>query len=198
MTRLRMIVLLLFVVAFGAGLTAGRLWSKQHAPPPHSRGPSGLAAELGLSDEQREKMIAIWDQVNHSGFDEWRQRRELQRQRNDAIAALVPAEQHAQLETINENYSQQVSDLFARRRERFAQAVEETKAILNDQQRVKYEAILARREQERRDRGRPDRGDRPERSERSDRPDRAQRDGQPSQDTSPAETVQTQSEVESE
>lgn len=179
-TRSRIILLLLFILAFGAGWTVGKL--VEHRPQPPHHGPSWLSGELNLTPEQRKTMMDIWNSVNQSRYDEWDRRRELGRQRTEAIRQLVPQESQALLEQINENYNQQLGELSAQRRQRFEEAMEKTRAVLSDQQRKKYEEILARREGERRrGTGRPERSERTERDRGPEREASARDEQVPSQ-----------------
>ena len=158
MPRSKIIVVILFVVAFGAGLTTGRVF-QHHPKAVHERGPSWLSSELDLSEPQREEMLAIWGSLYKNGSSDRSQRRELQKWRNEAIAELIPENKQQELETISKDYSSQLDELMAEGRLRYDKAVEQTKAILTPEQRLKYEEVLTRREQQRR-RGGPDRGGR--------------------------------------
>lgn len=155
MTRSRIIMVVLFVVAFGAGFSVSKLLERPH----HSseRGPSWLSHELNLTDAQREQMLAIWGNFSKTGSDDRNTRRELQTQRNDAIAKLVPSDKQQALAQVNETYKKQMDEIMTRGRDRYRQAVDATKAILTAEQRQKYEQILARRDQQRK-RGGSDRG----------------------------------------
>lgn len=155
MTRSRMIVLLLFVLAFGAGLSVARVVD-QGRPTRPERGPSWLAGELNLSADQRQSMLTIWGSLNNTNSEDSERRRELARQRNEAIRKLIPEDQQHLLTQINEEHNRQMGELSSQRRRRFEEAVEKTKAMLNAEQRQKYERILQRQQEERR-RGRPDR-----------------------------------------
>lgn len=149
MTRSRIIVVLLFLVAFGAGLSVGKVFSHQpHMPS--ERGPSWLSSELNLTEPQREQMLAIWGNIYKAGSDERNERRALSKQKNDAIANLIPEAQKAELAKISDDYDQQIDSLMSRGKERYEQAIKETKKILTQEQRQKYEEILSRREQQRR------------------------------------------------
>lgn len=156
MTRSRIIVVLLFIVAFGAGLSVAKVLHR--APAPNDRGPSMLSRELNLTQKQSDEMFAIWDNIYKTGSDERTERRDLSRKRSEAIAALIPEDKQEELAHINEDYNRLMQDLMTQGRERYAQAVEETKSILTNVQRKKYEEILARRDQQRRGRGITDRG----------------------------------------
>ena len=178
MTRWRIIVVLLFIIAFGAGLSVGKL-SHQPASSPSQRGPSWLSQELGLTPEQRQSMLDIWDKVNHSGFDESSLRRDLQKQRSDAIAQLVPQDKQAQLKQINDDYSKRSAELSSQRHQRFMDAIEKTKAVLKPDQRKKYEEILAQRDKERRSNPRGSRSSHSPRDSRSNPGGQTQRSTQP-------------------
>ena len=143
MTKARMMIVLLFVVAFAAGgasTLAFRQWER-----PGGHGPSWLTSELDLSAQQQQEMIKIWGSSDRSGMQEESERRhEFQRQRDESIRALVPAEKRAELDKVQEAYAQQMADLGEQRRRRFDASVEKTKAILTPEQRKKYDQILAR------------------------------------------------------
>lgn len=156
MTRSRIIVVILFIVAFGAGLSVAKVFHRE--PAPSERGPSMLSRELNLTEKQREEMFTIWENIYKTGSDERSERRDLSRKRSDAIAALIPQKKQEELARINEDYNRSMQELMTQGRERYKQAVEETKSILTNDQRKKYEEILARRDQQRRGRGGQERG----------------------------------------
>jgi len=178
-SRSRMIVLLLFILAFGAGLSVAQVFDRSK-PQPAERGPSWLSSELNLTAAQRQNMLNIWDNVNRSGFDEGERRREIGRQRSEAIRKLIPEDQQHLLDQINEEYARQMGELSNQRRQRFEEAMEKTRAVLTPQQLQKYDVILQRRQEERRrdrmERGGPgmggERGGPPDRGPRPDRPRR--------------------------
>ena len=147
----KFVVILGFLLAFGAGLVIGaqghlRLASAE--PPPATR-PSGpgswLAAELDLSPDQTQKIDAIWSDIAGKGRgDREDQRRQLRKERDDAIAALIRPEDLSAFDQIHETYADRMAALDAQWREGFNASVERTKQILTPEQRVKYEEILKR------------------------------------------------------
>lgn len=184
MTRSKIIMVLLFVVAFGAGLTTGRVFV-HHPDAQQERGPSWLSHELNLTEPQREEMLAIWGSLYKNGSSERSQRRELQKWRSEAIAKLIPENQQPELEVINKDYSRQLDALMSEGRLRYQQAVEQTKTILTAEQRVKYEEVLTRREQQR-GRGGPDRGGRDgNRNAKDNQPGHSPRDSEHKPATTP-------------
>lgn len=150
MTATRWLIVGLFIVAFAAGGAVA--WTlRPHSPRPSSRGGSFLLHELNLTAEQQKQMQGIWSNL---GKDSWHQdaerRKVIQRQRDEAIRALIPADKKTLLDQILADYQKQMTDLGEQRRRNYEQAVEKTKAILTPEQRSKYEQILARRPEGRR------------------------------------------------
>ena len=67
---------------------------------------------------------------------------QLQQQRDDALIALLNTEQKAAFEKISKEYADRYAELLRQRDDEFAQAVNETRKLLDDQQRQKYDQIL--------------------------------------------------------
>jgi Spy/CpxP family protein refolding chaperone len=171
----KLLILAGFAVAFAAGLVIGAqrttTTDQKHAAP--TTGPSTrpdrrgfLAAELGLTPQQQEQMNQIWSDVAHRGGREREeQRRQLRKEREDAIAALIKTDDRAKYDEVLSSYTQKMEALDAQWRTSFQDAVERTKQLLNPDQRAKYEALLQRNQWDRdgRDRGGDRRGDGPRR-----------------------------------
>lgn len=135
---------LVFVVALGSGIVIGVNLPRREAPARGER--SWLADELKLSPEQREKIKAIWQEMVPGGPGgpgrRGDGRRQLFRERDEAIAALVPPERKADYEKVTARFDQQMAELGRERERAFQKAVEQTKAVLNPEQRAKYEELL--------------------------------------------------------
>ncbi len=137
----------IFVVALGAGLLAGHSFfparGRMMPPPPPDGERSVLKYELGLSDEQAEKMKGIWSEwIKTGGSRHGDARRTVQKEREDAVVALLTPEQKKEYEKIAVKYNERMNQLGKERDAAFQQAVEKTKAILNDKQREKYEVLM--------------------------------------------------------
>src|SRR5437868_14672583 len=121
----KFVVIIGFFVAFAAGLIVG-LESRQASlagvtTPPATRpsrsgsgiggvGRGQLATELNLSAAQQERMKQIWSDVARHGRGENEdRRRQLRSERDDAIAALIPAQDKEKYEQIHRNYSEQMA-----------------------------------------------------------------------------------------
>jgi Spy/CpxP family protein refolding chaperone len=156
----KFVVILGFILSFAAGMVIGSkgvLVSEAPANPTPSspttqssrdgggrRSPSGyLTAELGLSPEQRDRLDKIWSAVAKAN-DQDDRRRGYRRERDEAIADLVPPERLGDYDRVIEHYQNRVEALEQTSREAYRTAVEQTKQILTPEQRARYEALLKR------------------------------------------------------
>ena len=156
----KFVVILGFILSFAAGMVIGSkgvLISEAPANPPPSspatqssregggrRSPSGyLTAELGLSPDQRNHLDKIWSAVAKAN-DQDERRRGYRRERDEAIADLVPPERLGDYDRVIEQYQDRIEALERKSREAYATAVGQTKQILTAEQRTRYEALLKR------------------------------------------------------
>jgi Spy/CpxP family protein refolding chaperone len=174
-----------FVVAFCAGLFSGlavrgreALATSAAVPPAATRpagpgGPGGLlAAELGLTAEQREQMNRIWGENARTLRHQQDQRRaQFRKEREEAIAALIRPEDRTKYDEVLRVHAQHMTDLEHELRASWQKGVEETRKILTPEQRVKYEEFLKRREAERASAGGSgrDRGDHDQQQQQQNR-----------------------------
>ncbi|HYG74067.1 MAG TPA: Spy/CpxP family protein refolding chaperone [Planctomycetota bacterium] len=140
----RILFVICFLTAFGAGLLAGMLLKQPPAAQPQS---DRFLGELNLTPEQREKMKAIWTEAMKN--NSWQMQREAreaaQKERDEAMRALITDEQRPRFEAIQSAYQAKIEELSQKSRKARDEAAEKTKAILNKEQRVKYEEITKRR-----------------------------------------------------
>lgn len=152
MIKAKIIIVLGFALAFGAGVVTGMLLRQKAVEaraadplkvvePPKTR-PS-LSTDLDLKPEQEEQMHKIWSSVRQQMDD---RRRVLRKERDEAIDRLLTAEQKPLYEKVRADYEAKMSPSDLEGRRIFDEAVKQTKAILNDKQRVRYEEILKKRE----------------------------------------------------
>ena len=137
MTSLKLAIVIGFSLMFAAGLTIGR--SHQPALAPHQNR-SWLSGQLNLTSSQEQQMRQIWSDAAAAQGDN-RQVRELDRQRDRAIRAILTPEQRSQLDQINHDHDADVAALNAQRDRIVQEANAKTREILNDQQRVKFDEI---------------------------------------------------------
>jgi len=127
--------------------------SRRATAPPKTRSDrcdGWLAAELNLTPEQREQLKAIWSETaSRGGHDREDRRRQLYRERDAAIVALIRPEDKPRYEEILKSHAEQVAALDREWHESFQTAIEKTKEILSPEQRSKYEELLQRHQKER-------------------------------------------------
>lgn len=156
-----------FAATFGAGIVTALLFLGRPGPAPvHDRGGPGggqgnpggggsgswIARELSLTPEQHEKMREIWSGIrDQSGARD--KRRELGRQRDEEIRALLTPEQLARHEEILAKYEKRQDELREAGEALMRQAEQRTREMLTPEQRTKYEEFLKQRRDDPRGRG---------------------------------------------
>lgn len=156
----KLVVIVGFIVSFAAGVMVGinaqrRSIVTEAAAPGATTRPSHrggwIAAELNLTPQQEEQLKQIWSETARSGSggggrgEHEDRRRQLRRERDEAIAAIIRPEDKSRYDEVMKNYTTQMDAMDAEARKRFEDAVRRTKALLRPEQRVKYEEILKRR-----------------------------------------------------
>jgi hypothetical protein len=149
-TRLMTLFVIAFVLALGAGLSGGLLLARLpaaasggDAEPVATNGGSGsLADVLRLSPDQRDRMRAIWEGTRAAAQGYLDDGQRLQRDRDDALVALLTDAQKEQYEKITRDYADRFAAVTRKREVAFREAVDRTRAILNDAQRRQYDQLL--------------------------------------------------------
>jgi hypothetical protein len=108
----------------------------------NAAGPMPLTEQLQLSDDQRMRMQQIWERAQTRVRRGVESAQQLQQQRDDALVALLNDEQKAAFEKISKQYADRYAELLQQRDQEFAEAVSETRKLLDEQQRQKYDQIL--------------------------------------------------------
>jgi len=135
------------VLALGAGVVAGTLGRRVLTSQPNLASESGstLSQELGLSSDQRDRMQQIWEGVRDTAHDCQEQAQQLQKQRDDAVVAMLTEEQKAKYSQLTIECVGKIALLNTRREAAFGKAVDQTKSILSDSQRKVYEQMIQSR-----------------------------------------------------
>jgi len=145
-THLEILMIAVAILAMGAGLAAGLLSSRLPTTrPAPSLDRTPLVAELQLTPEQRDKMQEIWESTRGQVQRIFQDAQNLQRQRDDALVALLNPEQKAKFEAIAKSYADRSAQLESTRIQLFRDAVIRTKGLLTDEQQRKYDEILKTR-----------------------------------------------------
>src|SRR4051812_26998845 len=152
MRRKETLLVMLTVLAVGAGVVAGMVVSRLPAVAtgapnggaafPASPGQSALAQELHLSTQQTEQMRQTWESVREKVRLSYESADRLNRQRDEAIQAMLTPEQKAKFEKLTQDFADRFIALRKDRDSAFSKAVEETRKILSDEQRKKYDELL--------------------------------------------------------
>ena len=145
--KLMVLLLVAFVLALAAGVSGGMLLARLPASAGGGDGAaaSSLAAELNLTLQQSEDMRRVWEGVRETAQQCFDDGRRLQKERDDALVALLNEEQKAKFEKISREYAEQFAGLNRTRDREFETAVQQTRKILDARQWQKYERILRSR-----------------------------------------------------
>lgn len=152
MTKARVVTAAALVLAFTAGVPVG--WSFN---PFHERGgggmmnPAWLSQELDLSSDQREKMRDIWS--NTAREMDGDAGRRASHEKDDQVRAILSDEQKDEYNEIMATFRSRKHEIDDSRRERHETAIEETMAILTEDQQEAFKHILV--SQKKRGRGGP-------------------------------------------
>ncbi|MCL2645882.1 MAG: hypothetical protein FWD61_02630 [Phycisphaerales bacterium] len=156
MIRIKFLIVLLFIAALGAGFLVGqgvaRTKSVADTHPGertvgngsgrHPTTRPSLTEALALTPAQSEQLKAIWSDWDTSRQSRFERHPQFQKERDDAIQALLSESQKTVFDDIQKKYRQQLDQLDEERRQVYQAAVDKTKAILNDKQRAEYEEML--------------------------------------------------------
>ena len=156
----RFVVIAGFIVAFAAGFAVQtRVHSRLPVPSTRPADREGLmAAELNLTPQQQEQLKRIWsDTAFKNRHDREERRRQLGRQRDDAIAKLIRPEDKARYDEALRKYADDSAALDREGRAAFQAADEQTRQILTPEQWPRYEELFLKRHEGQRDRHHGDR-----------------------------------------
>lgn len=138
----KFILLLTIVLMLGAGVVVGRLWARLPvAVAPTDKPQSYPARELNLTPDQQKEMDAIWSDTRQKIGDTFERRRELDRQRDQAIEELLTEEQKAAYKKIMSDHHQGRGELDKERAQLVKQAEERSRALLDDDQKKRWDAM---------------------------------------------------------
>src|SRR5258706_5224053 len=148
----KLLLIIGFLVAFGAGVAVGpKIWHHAIAAPttrPTHQG-GWLTTELNLTPDQQEQMKKIWSDTAHRGNREQEdRRRQFRKDRDDALAALISPKDRDTYDQVLKTYAERNAAMDREWRNSYLAAVERTKQILTVEQRNKYEELLKNREAE--------------------------------------------------
>jgi hypothetical protein len=133
----------------GAGVMVGRVTSQL---PEHGRrqewSHSWMADQLDLTPDQQQKMDAIWADTRQKIDKTFQRRRDMEKQRQQAVHELLTEQQRAAWEKINQDFQDQRDELFKERNAVIQDAEERSRALLSEDQQKKWD-ILSKQMRER-------------------------------------------------
>ena len=149
-TGIKLLVIGLTILGLSAGVVAGMLLSRLPSTSvgvglPTPAMPTPLVEELALTPDQQRQMRRIWEDVRRQVQDCFHRASNLQKQRDDEIAKLLNEEQKAQFEKIAKRFREVDLTITEEREQIFNAAINETRRLLTDDQREKYDRILKAR-----------------------------------------------------
>jgi uncharacterized membrane protein len=146
-TKTKTIIAIGFVAALLGGTAAGVLLSRyvQPAPPEVAPANAPLSAELQLSADQQAHIRQIWENVQTLNQGSYEAGQMLNHWRDDEVMKLLSDDQKKEFEKINGQYQERYTAMTAKRELAFKDAVARTKHLLNEDQRRRYEQILAKK-----------------------------------------------------
>jgi hypothetical protein len=130
------------VLVLAAGLSVGRLTARLPLDRPllgagSADQRSWLADQLGLRPDQRQQMDAIWKQTWPQMEKTFEARRDLDKQRDQAIQALLDPQQRIAYQKTLDEFRARREDLFKQRNQLMQDANAQSRALLDeDQQKV--------------------------------------------------------------
>lgn len=143
--RKTFLLLVTFILTLGAGVVIGWVWTPLQrvsaADTPAHTGPRPWFDQLDLSDDQQKQMNKIWADTRTQMQKLFEQRRDMEKQRDQAILALLDASQRAAFDKINQDFRTQHEDLDKQRETLFAGANASSRALLDDSQKQKWDIL---------------------------------------------------------
>lgn len=134
---------LAFVLAIGAGVALGMLTARQ-TPATKGGGANWFVEQLQLTANQQKQMEDIWGKlIREKGRVYGEEFRQLQMQREADVAGMFSPEQRSEYDQINQKYAIKGQELWKRFEQEFVHATELTRTILTDNQRKKFDGMIA-------------------------------------------------------
>jgi hypothetical protein len=142
----KIFILAVFVIALGAGITLGMLFERRSFAD-SAKGPPHIARELNLTEDQDIQMHAIWSKVKASHAQSVPRRDALLKQKDEAVAGILTAEQKTRFADVVKDYDIKIQQLDQDVKTVEDAAVLETNKILTEPQRKKFEEMRKARDE---------------------------------------------------
>ena len=153
MNRVRLLFILGFLVSMSAGVVVGVVVGrapKTLSSPVATSQPHGLEVDLKLDHHQAERVHEIWSSVGAAlrQIDSNRgdKRRSMGRERDEAIAELIPADRKSDYDRIQQEYAAKIAEVTKDRDKIIQDAEQRMKELLTDTQWTRYQEIKKERD----------------------------------------------------
>ncbi len=148
MRRKAVLVLVMALLTLSAGMVLGWVWTplqkiEAMTPGGHGGGPRPGFDQRGLRADQQKQMDKIWGDTRQQMQKLFERRRDLDKQRDQQILALLDPSQRAAYDKINQNFRNEREDVDKQRESLLADANAQSRALLDPSQRDKWD-ILAK------------------------------------------------------
>ena len=142
LSRLKYLLIPTVALVLAAGMVIGRISTKIPAATQPVDKPSGWFDEqLNLSADQRKQMDTIWGEVRQNVGKTFEGRSTLDKERDQAILDLLSEDQKKVYNAIYDNYRAKRADMDKQRDKLFADANTRSRAILNEEQQKRWDAL---------------------------------------------------------
>jgi len=133
------------ILSLSAGMVVGWAWTplqktEAGAPAGHG-GPRPWFDQLGLTSDQQKQMDIIWGDTRMQMQKMFEHRRELDRQRDQQILALLNPSQRAAYDKIDQEFRAERGDSDKQRDSLLADANARSRALLDDSQKEKWDIL---------------------------------------------------------
>ena len=146
MSRLKLLLVITFVLVFIAGAVVGTTRRPAAPAPLATEGPERqMAIDLGLTPQQQEQMKNVWSGIRDLHRQADARRDQFEQERERSVRALLTPDQAARYDEIQNQYRTEMQGLEKDREKIFAQADEKTKQILTPEQWAKFEKVRKER-----------------------------------------------------
>lgn len=157
MNRKAVLLLVMAVMTLSAGVELGWVWTplqriEAGSPRGPGSGPRPWFDQLGLNAEQQKQMDKIWGDTRQQMQKLFERRRDLEKQRDQQVLALLDSGQRTAYDKINQNFRTQREDFDKQRESLIADANVRSRALLDPSQKDKWD-IISKDMQMRRRRG---------------------------------------------
>jgi hypothetical protein len=145
--RKAVLIFAMAVLSRGAGMVVGWVWTplqkvEAGSTAGHGGGsPRPWFDQLGLSPDQQKQMDIIWSDTRGQIQKMFEHRRELDKQRDQQITALLNPDQRAAYDKITQEFRDQREDMDKERDSLLADANARSRALLDDSQKEKWDIL---------------------------------------------------------